>query len=96
MMAICLDLFNIRFATLFLCIYAVFNAVLSLTSFFARVHTLDLSLTFKDALKAIALCLFEVTILRFILALTRFFSLFSYHRNKRKWGKIERKKLDIQ
>ena len=95
-MAICLDLFNIRFATLFLCIYAVFNAILSLTSFFARIHTLDLSLSFKDALKAVALCLVEVTVLRFILALTRFFSLFRYHRNKRKWEKIERKKMDIQ
>lgn len=94
-MAYALDLLNIRFAVLFLGIYAAFSAVMSLTSFFARIQTLDLSLSFSDALKAIGLCMFEVTILRSILAYTRFFALFGYRRRKRSWGKIERKKINI-
>lgn len=91
-----LDMLNIRFALLFLAIYAAFGSVMSLTSFFARTQTLDLKISFGDVLKAIGLCVFEVTILRFILAFTRFFSLFGYRRNKRAWGKIKRQKISIR
>ena len=94
-MAFLLDMLNYRFALLFMMIYAVFGAVMSLTSFFARTQTLDLKLSFWDVLKAIGLCFFEVTFLRIILAFTRFFSLFGYRRKKRSWGKIKRKKIDI-
>jgi cellulose synthase/poly-beta-1,6-N-acetylglucosamine synthase-like glycosyltransferase len=94
-LAFLLDMLNYRFALLFLMIYAVFGAVMSLTSFFARTQTLDLKLSFWDVLKAIGLCFFEVTFLRIILAFTRFFSLFGYRRKKRSWGKIKRKKIDI-
>jgi cellulose synthase/poly-beta-1,6-N-acetylglucosamine synthase-like glycosyltransferase len=94
-MAFLLDMLNYRFALLFMLIYAVFGAVMSLTSFFARTQTLDLKLSFWDVLKAIGLCFFEVTFLRIILAFTRFFSLFGYRRKKRSWGKIKRKKIDI-
>lgn len=95
-LAYLLDMLNIRFALLFLGIYAVFGAVMSLTSFFARTQTLDLKLSFGDVLKAIGLCFFEVTILRSILAYTRFFALFRYRTKKRSWGKIKRKKIDIR
>ncbi len=95
-MAFLLDMLNYRFALLFMMIYAVFGAVMSLTSFFARTQTLDLKLSFWDVLKAIGLCFFEVTFLRIILAFTRFFSLFGYRRKKRSWGKIKRKKIDIR
>ena len=94
-MAFLLDMLNYRFALLFMMIYAVFGAVMSLTSFFARTQTLDLKLSIWDVLKAIGLCFFEVTFLRIILAFTRFFSLFGYRRKKRSWGKIKRKKIDI-
>lgn len=94
-LAFWLDLLNVRFAALFFAIYVVFNAIMSLTSFFARTQTLDLPLSFGDMMKAVGLCLFEVTLLRFILAGTRFFALFSYRSQKRDWGKIKRKKIDI-
>ena len=95
-LAIFLDMLNVRFALLFMGIYAAFGAIMSLTSFFARTQTLDLKLSFWDVLKAVGLCFFEVTILRSILAYTRFFSLFGYRKKKRSWGKIERKKIDLR
>ena len=95
-LAFLLDMLNIRFAALFMAIYTAFSGVMSLTSFFARTQTLDLKLPFKDVVKTIGLCLFEVTILRSILAYTRFFALFGYHKKKRNWGKIERKKIDYR
>ena len=95
-LALLLDMLNIRFALLFMGIYAVFGAVMSLTSFFARTQTLDLKLSFLDVLKAIGLCFFEVTLLRAILSFTRFFSLFGYRNKKRNWGKVKRKKIDIR
>jgi cellulose synthase/poly-beta-1,6-N-acetylglucosamine synthase-like glycosyltransferase len=94
--AFLLDLLNFRFALLFMGIYAAFGAILSLTSFFARTQTLDLKLSILDVLKAVGLCFFEVTILRSILAYTRFFALFRYNKKKRNWGKFERKKIDYQ
>ncbi len=96
LMALWLDMLNAPFALLFTGIYAAFGAIMSLTSFFARTQTLDLKLSFVDVLKAIGLCFFEVTILRSILAFTRFFSLLGYRRKKRNWGKIERKKIDFR
>lgn len=95
-LAIVLDMLNLRFALLFMAIYAAFGAIMSLTSFFARTQTLDLKLSFLDVMKAIGLCFFEVTILRTILAYSRFFALFRYHKKKRNWGKIERKKIDYR
>jgi biofilm PGA synthesis N-glycosyltransferase PgaC len=94
-LAVLLDMLNIRFALMFMGIYAAFGAIMSLTSFFARTQTLDLKLSFIDVLKAIGLCFFEVTILRSVLAYTRFFALFGYRKKKRNWGKIERKKIDF-
>ncbi len=94
-MAFFLDMLNVRFALIFTGIYAIFGAVMSLTSFFARTQTLDLQLSFLDVLKAVGLCVFEVTILRSVLAYTRFFALFGYKKKKRNWGKIERKKIDF-
>ena len=91
-----IDLLNIQFALLFMGIYTVFSSVMSLTSFFARTQTLDLSISFLDVLKAIGLCFFEVTFLRLIIVFTRFFSLFGYRKHKGTWGKIQRKKINIK
>ena len=94
--AFLLDMLNVRFMLLFFSIYVVFSAVMSLTSFFARIHTLDLSISFTDVLKAVGLCVFEVTILRAILAFTRFFALFNFRKKKRSWGNIKRKKINYK
>lgn len=89
------DLINVPFMILFFLIYAVYSAVLSLTAFFSRVHTADLKLTGSDMLKAVGLCFFEVSCLRFAMAWVRMSALWGYGRKKNQWGRIERKKIDF-
>lgn len=90
-----MGMLNIPFALTFLLIYTLFSSVMSLTSFFARIQTLDLDLRFADAAKAVLLCLFEVSFLRAILSFTRFTALLFYHRSKHSWGRVERKKIEV-
>lgn len=89
------DLINVPFMILFFLIYAVYSAVLSLTAFFSRVHTADLELSASDMIKAVGLCFFEVSCLRFALAWVRMSALAGYRRKKNQWGRIERKKIDF-
>lgn len=95
LLAFAVDLINVPFMILFFAIYVVYSAVLSLTAFFARIHTIDLKLTFSDVLKAIGLCALEVSFLRFILAWVRAAALIGYRKKKQSWGEIQRKKIDF-
>lgn len=94
-LAFMVDLINVPFMVLFFLIYAVYSSVLSLTAFFARIHTVDLKLTFGDVLKAVLLCFIEVSFLRFVLAWVRTTALFGYKKKKSNWGRIERKKINL-
>ena len=88
-----MDLINIPFMILFYLIYAVFGSVLSLTAFFSRIQTIDLKISFMDGVKAVMLCLAEVTCLRFIMAFVRVTAFRGYRKKKMQWGRIERKKF---
>ena len=77
-------------------IYAVFGGVLTLTAFFSRIYTADLTLSFGDGLKAVCLCLFELVFLRFILAWVRCTAFIGYRKKKLSWGRIERRKIDLK
>ncbi len=90
-----LDLLNLPFMLLFMGIYACYNSILTLTAFFSRIQTIDLTVTFRDFLKAIMLCFFEVTTLRFIMAFVRLTAFKGYKKKKLDWGRIERKKMNI-
>lgn len=92
-LAFFLDLINVPFMILFFLIYVVYSAILSLTAFFARIHTVDLKLTLLDALKAIGLCVLEVSGLRLVMAWVRSTALIGYKKKKNNWGRIERKKI---
>ena len=70
--------------------------MMSLTAFFARIHTIDMKLSVYDGLKAIGLCAVEVSFLRFALAWVRMTSLIGYRSKKAKWGRIERKKINFK
>lgn len=89
------DLINVRFMVLFFLIYAGFSAILSLSAFFSRIYTTNMTLSIGDSLKAIGLCFFELTCLRFILAWVRATSLIGYRKKKQNWGHIERKKINF-
>ncbi len=90
------DFLNVPFMLLYLAIYVVYSSILSLTAFFARVHTIDLKLAVTDILKAVGFCMLEVSCLRFVLAWVRMTSLIGYHNKKKDWGKIERDKINFK
>lgn len=85
---------NVPFMIVFFLIYAIFGAVMSLTAFFSRVQTRDLKLTALDAVRAVLLSLFEVTVLRFILAVTRMLALVGYRKRGRTWETVQRTTLN--
>lgn len=91
-----LDFLNLPFMLLYLGIYVTYSAILSLTAFFARVHTIDLRLAVSDGLKAVGLCLLEVSCLRFVLAWVRMTALLGYRKKKVSWGSIQRKQIDFK
>lgn len=95
-LAFLLDLINVPFMVLFFFIYVAYSAVLSLTAFFARVHTVDLKLSAMDVLKAVGLCAAEVSFLRLILAWVRAAALVGYRKKKQSWGRIERKDIKFK
>ena len=96
LLAFAVELINVPFMILFFGIYVVYAAILSLTAFFARVHTVDLKLYLSDILKAVGLCVIEVTLLRFVMAWVRMTALIGYRKKKHTWGKIERQKIQIK
>ena len=91
-----IDKHNVPFMVLFFLIYALYNCVLTLTAFFARIQTIDLKITFMDVVKAVLLCFFEVCILRFIIAFVRATAFIGYKKKKLNWGRIERQKINIK
>lgn len=95
-LAYLVDLLNLPFMLLFFLIYVVYSAILSLTAFFARIHTIDLKLTFWDVVKAVGLCAAEVSCLRLILTWVRATALFGYHKKRQSWGSIQRKTIKFK
>ncbi len=91
-----IEFLNFPFWVIYLGIYILFSTILSLTAFFARIHTIDLRLSFMDALKAVLLCALEVSCMRFVLAWVRMTALIGYKKKKREWGQIERKKINFR
>lgn len=94
--AFAVDLINVPFMLLFFLIYAIFGCVLTLTAFFARTQTIDLEISVGDVAKAVLLCFFEICVLRFVLAFVRATAFVGYKKKKLSWGRIERKKINIQ
>lgn len=70
--------------------------LLSLTAFFARIHTVDLTLALSDVFKAVGLCAVEVSCLRFVMAWVRITALIGYRRKKAHWGTIQRKEIQYK
>lgn len=95
-LAFLLDLINVPFMILFFLIYVVYSSILSLTAFFARIHTVDLKLSLLDVCKAIGLCILEVGGLRLVLAWVRATALIGYQKKKHTWGSIERKTIKFK
>ncbi len=95
-MAILFDFLNLPFMILFMLVYALYSSVLTLTAFFSRVQTLDLTLKPYDCIKAVILCFTEVTCLRFIMAFVRLTAFKGYKKKKLDWGRIQRQKIKFE
>lgn len=95
-LAFAVDLINVPFMILFFLIYVIYSAILSLTAFFARIHTVDLKLSVTDVIKAVGLCALEISFLRFILAWVRATALIGYRKKRHAWGQIQRKKIHFE
>lgn len=83
-------LVNVPFMLMLMAIYVTFNSVMSLTSFFSRIHAMDVKLKRSDAIKAVIVCVIENVGLRLLLTFTRFTALFGLKKKKISWGEIER------
>lgn len=95
-LAVAVDLINVPFMVAFFAVYVVYTAILSLTAFFARIHTVDLTLALSDVFKAVGLCAVEVSFLRFVMAWVRITALIGYRRKKAHWGTIQRKEIQYK
>ncbi|BAN78238.1 glycosyltransferase family 2 protein [Adlercreutzia equolifaciens] len=95
-LAVAFNFVNVPYMILFFLIYAVYGAIMSLTAFFSRVQTRDLHLSKLDVVRALCLSLFEVTILRFIMAVTRMLALVGYRKKDRRWDKITRTQIKAE
>lgn len=95
-LAFIFDLINIPFMLMFFGIYTVFGCVLTITAFLARVQTIDLKVSFQGLMKAILLCVLEITVLRLILTFVRATAFIGYKKRRLRWGKIERRKIDLK
>ena len=87
-------LYSISFTLVFVLAYAAFGAVLSLTTFLARIHVKNLKLTFADLGKAILGALLEITVFRYTLNVHKIMVLLRYKKNKSSWNKFNRTKMD--
>ena len=87
------NLVNIRYMIIFYLMYALFGALLSVTSFFARIYVNNTKVTFIDSLKVLLLCFLEITVLRFYLSIIRMFSFIGYKKKRNNWGSIKRYKM---
>lgn len=96
LIAIAVDLINVPFMLLFFVIYAIFGSILTMTAFFARTQTIDLEVSLQDALKAILLCVFEISVLRFVMVWVRATAFIGYKKKKLHWGRIERQKINLR
>lgn len=84
------NLINEPFMLLFFAVYAAFGCVLTLISFFSRIHTQQMHISFKDSVKAVLLSGFELVGMRFILMLVRMNALIGYKKKREVWGELER------
>lgn len=91
-----LDLLNIKFMAMFMLIYILFGGILSLCTFLSRLHVENIKLSMRDILKAMSLCVLEITVLRYIVLYARISSFFGYKKNKKVWDRAERVSMEYK
>ena len=77
-------------------IYVIFGGILSLSTFLSRLHIENIKLSFSDLVKATILCVFEITVLRYIILIARFSSFIGYKKKRNEWDRVERTKMEFK
>ncbi len=94
--AVLLNLINVRFMILFYLVYTLFGAIMTLTAFFARIYTQNITLSAADGIKAVLMCIAESLFFRFILAYVRTTAFLGYKKRGHQWGSIKREKINVE
>lgn len=89
-----IGLLNIPFMIRFYLIYALFGALLTITSFLQRVYTQNLRIYKRDVLKVTLLCLVENSLFRLYLDFIRMTAFIGYKKKRTDWGELERKGIE--
>ena len=55
----------------------------------------NIKLSIWDVIKAILLCSFEITILRFIILIARLSAFIGYKKRRKVWDRVDREKIDF-
>lgn len=92
-LALAFGFINVPFMVMFFLIYALFGATMSLTAFISRAQTRDLTLSAADVARAVLLSVFEITVLRFVLDVTRMRASLVRRGAPMHWETVTRKKL---
>lgn len=83
---------NFKFMLKFILLYSAYGAILTLTAFFQRIYTQNLSITVVDVIRAILMCFLENIFFRYLLSFGRIMAFVGYKKNKNRWGSIKRVK----
>ena len=92
LLAAYIGILNTWYMVVFLIIYAIYGAIISLSAFSQHVYiyTQKFRMSFWDFLKTIFLCVLEFGFFRYILVYIRIMAFFQYRKNKTTWGQIKR------
>jgi len=89
-LAFYMDVLNVGYMVLFLTIYAIYGAIISLSAFSQQMYIQKFRISLWDMLKTLFLCVLEFGFFRYVLVIVRFAAFLRYGKNKSTWGKITR------
>lgn len=81
---------NFPFMLRFYLLFAIYGTILTITAFFQRIYTQNLSVSRQDMVRACVMCVVENVFFRFVLDYVRFTALIGYGKKKNTWGQIKR------
>ena len=85
---------NFKYMIYFYLLYSLFGAILTITAFFQRVYTENITIHKKDIIKAIVICIMEAVFFHSILSFIKVVAFKDYKKRKLSWGSIRREGLD--
>ena len=89
-LAFYINVLNVGYMILFLIVYAIYGAIISLSAFSQQMYIQKFRIYIWDMLKTLLLCVLEFGFFRYVLVIVRFAAFLRYGKNKSTWGKIKR------